>query len=97
MFLNFFFGCIFIVIGAFIIDFSQVTSVPNFKGIFGAVYVGIFEMGITFVIWLKALNLSKTTAQVSNFIYSGGVIKFTPCPDISGFHGVNLVSQYMGW
>ena len=26
-------------------------------------------MGITFVLWLKALQLSKTTAQVSNFIY----------------------------
>jgi drug/metabolite transporter (DMT)-like permease len=38
-------------------------------GLFGATYVGIFEMGITFVIWLKALKFSKTTAHVSNLIY----------------------------
>jgi drug/metabolite transporter (DMT)-like permease len=38
-------------------------------GLIGAIYIGLFEMGITFVLWLKALQLSKTTAQVSNFIY----------------------------
>jgi drug/metabolite transporter (DMT)-like permease len=38
-------------------------------GLLGATYVGIFEMGITFVIWLKALKFSKTTARVSNLIY----------------------------
>jgi drug/metabolite transporter (DMT)-like permease len=38
-------------------------------GLLGAIYIGLFEMGITFVLWLKALQLSKTTAQVSNFIY----------------------------
>ena len=27
-------------------------------------------MGITFVLWLKALQLSKTTAQVSNLVYA---------------------------
>jgi len=31
--------------------------------------VGLFEMGITFVFWLKALQFSRTTAQISNFIY----------------------------
>ena len=28
-----------------------------------------FEMGLTFVFWLKALKLSRTTAQVSQLIY----------------------------
>ncbi|OPY92914.1 MAG: EamA-like transporter family protein [Syntrophaceae bacterium PtaU1.Bin231] len=27
-------------------------------------------MGITFVTWLKALQLSRTTAQVSNLVYA---------------------------
>jgi drug/metabolite transporter (DMT)-like permease len=44
-------------------------AVPSLPGFFGAVYVGVFEMGITFVLWLKALRLSRTTAQVSNLIY----------------------------
>ena len=32
--------------------------------------MGLFEMGITFVTWLKALQLSRTTAQVSNLVYA---------------------------
>ena len=35
----------------------------------GAVYVGTFEMGVTFVTWLTALRLSRTTAQVGNLIF----------------------------
>ncbi len=96
LFMNFAFGFIFILIVVLVRNPNTVIMIHNYKGFVGAIYVGIFEMGITFIIWLRALKLSKTTAQVSNFIYLGGVIKFTPCPDISGFHGVNLVSQYMG-
>ncbi|MHC4567442.1 MAG: EamA family transporter, partial [Planctomycetota bacterium] len=29
----------------------------------------LFEMGITFLIWLKALKLAKSTASVSSLIY----------------------------
>ena len=42
---------------------------PGFKGALGVTYVGLFEMGITFLIWLKALKLSKTTAHVAGLIY----------------------------
>ncbi len=45
------------------------VHVPNSPGLLGAVYVGLFEMGITFLLWLKALKLSKTTAHVTNLIY----------------------------
>ena len=66
LFLNFGFGFVFILMVNLI--FSDVT-VPNTMGFIGATYVGLFEMGVTFVIWLKALKLSQTTAQVSNLIY----------------------------
>jgi drug/metabolite transporter (DMT)-like permease len=66
LFLNFVFGFIFILIACLI---SCRMAKPPLAGLIGAVYVGIFEMGITFVLWLKALQLSKTTAQVSNLIY----------------------------
>ena len=42
---------------------------PGFKGAIGVTYVGLFEMGITFLIWLKALKFSKTTANVAGLIY----------------------------
>jgi len=35
----------------------------------GAVWIGLFEMGITFVVWLRALSLAETTADVSNLVY----------------------------
>lgn len=42
---------------------------PAWQGIIGSVYIGCFEMGITFFVWMMALKLSKTTAHVSNLIY----------------------------
>jgi drug/metabolite transporter (DMT)-like permease len=44
-------------------------KIPGLKGVLGVTYVGLFEMGITFLIWLKALKLSKTTANVAGLIY----------------------------
>jgi drug/metabolite transporter (DMT)-like permease len=66
LFLNFSFGFVFILITMLLS--SRITT-PSFAGLAGAAYVGVFEMGITFVLWLKALKLSRTTAQVSNLIY----------------------------
>ena len=66
LFLNFVFGFFYILI--FTIIFSKII-VPNVAGFLGASYVGLFEMGITFIIWSKALKLSETTARVSNLIY----------------------------
>jgi len=39
------------------------------KGVFSAVYIGLFEMGITFLFWLKALQAAPTTDKVSNLVY----------------------------
>jgi drug/metabolite transporter (DMT)-like permease len=66
LFLNSAFG--FVFISVVLLTSSEVT-IPDTGGILGATYVGFFEMGITFVLWLKALRLSRTTAQVSNLIY----------------------------
>ncbi len=38
-------------------------------GVLGAVYVGIFEMGFTFILWQKALEKSSNTATISNLIF----------------------------
>ncbi len=66
LFVNFAFGTVFIFLS--ILLFSEV-KIPNRNGILGAAYVGLFEMGITFLVWLKALRLSKTTVHVANLIY----------------------------
>jgi len=41
----------------------------DMRGFMGAMYVGAFEMGITFVFWLRALKLSENTARVGNLIF----------------------------
>lgn len=66
LFLNFFFGFFFVVI--YIIFFSS-FKINASSSIIAAIYVGIFEMGISFVFWLKALQLTKTTAIISNLAY----------------------------
>lgn len=66
LFLNFLFGFIFILI--VILSFSKI-EILSVEGFLGVSYVGLFEMGITFVLWLKALNLSKTTAKISNLLF----------------------------
>jgi len=38
-------------------------------GLIGAVYVGIFEMGVTYVLWLKALKTTTNTARIANLIF----------------------------
>lgn len=42
----------------------------SFKGLIGAAYVGLFEMGVTFVLWSTALRLSTTTAKVSSLAFA---------------------------
>lgn len=64
--LNFAFGCAYMLLYVLIADDWRT---PPPAGLLGAAYVGLFEMGITFVLWLKALKLSRTTAQVSGLIY----------------------------
>ena len=69
LFLNFAFGSVYAFAAfLFVLPFTA-AQIPNSRGILGAVYVGLFEMGITFLVWLKALRLAKTTAHVANLIY----------------------------
>jgi len=66
LFLNFAFGS---VLTFLLMVLLGGVHIPKLPGLLGAVYVGLFEMGITFLLWLKALKLSKTTAHVTNLIY----------------------------
>jgi len=90
LFLNFFFGFIFILTAT--LCFSSLT-LPGRIGLLGAVYVGLFEMGITFVIWLKALQTSRTTAQVSNFIF---VVPFLSLVVITYVVGERIMPSTIG-
>jgi len=68
LFLNFFFGTIFLII-TIIFTGKEDLSGMGIRGILSAVYIGIFEMGITFFFWLKALQMASSTDKVSNLVY----------------------------
>jgi drug/metabolite transporter (DMT)-like permease len=67
LFLNFFFGSVYLL-AAMILTWNLQAPI-GLKGALGSVYVGIFEMGLTFFFWLKALSLATTTDKVSNLVY----------------------------
>jgi drug/metabolite transporter (DMT)-like permease len=66
LFMNFSFGTMYIIIPFLL--FSGFREI-SWLGVAGAIYIGLFEMGITFILWLKALTFSENTAKVSNLIY----------------------------
>jgi len=67
LFLNFMFGSVYLVT-AMIITGNWPEN-TGFKGIASAIYIGLFEMGITFFLWLKALQMASTTDKISNLVY----------------------------
>ncbi|WP_372946685.1 DMT family transporter [Mariniphaga sp.] len=66
LFLNFFFGLIFLTIAMYF--FSDFNVKPG-PGLVAAVYVGIFEVGITYVLWMKAMQLSTNNAKIGNLVF----------------------------
>ncbi len=66
LFLNFIFGTVFVGLVVFL---GPGPVLPKPSGLLGAVYIGFFEMGITFVLWSTALKLTTSAARVSIFIY----------------------------
>ncbi len=39
------------------------------EGVGSAIYVGFFEMGVTFMLWMSAMRLATHTSRVSNLIF----------------------------
>ncbi len=67
LFLNFLFGSVYLIIAIIITGKWQL--VIGYRGAAASIYVGLFEMGITFLFWLKALKMASTTDKVSNLVY----------------------------
>jgi len=99
IFLNLSFGFIYIL--AYLLFTSQSIYFPTGYALFGSIYIGLFEMSITFVIWLLALTNSINTAKVSNLIYLSPFIalffiKFTVGEEIHFSTFIGLIFIVMG-
>ncbi len=67
LFVNFAFGSAYMIIAMAVTgSFHEEIS---FRGAGASVYIGIFEMGITFWLWLRALQLATTSDKISNLIF----------------------------
>jgi len=66
LFLNFLFGLPFVLIAC---TLTSGLVVEDVRGLLGAAYIGLFEMGITFSLWLTALRLAENTSRVGNLIF----------------------------
>lgn len=66
LFLNFFSGFLMLLAATIIM---KVPLPKSPEALLSGVYVGIFEMGIAFVFWMKALQLTGSTDKISNLIY----------------------------
>ena len=66
LFLNFLFASVFLLLGGILKGQVFPDSVQAWGT---AIYVGIFEMGVTFVLWLLAMQYAPTTDRISNLVY----------------------------
>ncbi len=66
LFLNFLFGLLFLAVVMYF--FSDFRVYPG-TGLYAAIYVGIFEVGVTYVFWMKAMQLSTNNAKIGNMVF----------------------------
>ncbi|MCG7198962.1 DMT family transporter [Marinobacter pelagius] len=66
LFLNFLFG---LPVIAVICGLTEGFVIPSGTSLGAAVYVGVFEMGLAFVLWSYAMKKAENTSKVSNLIF----------------------------
>ena len=67
-FWNFVFGIFYLVVYGFFAP-GESFLVPLNSHFYVAVYIGLFELGITYVVWMRALRYSENNAVTGNFIF----------------------------
>lgn len=64
---NFAFASIFLLTASLITGSS--LDMVSLKGVISSVYVGVFEMGLTFWLWLMAMRLAPSNDRIGNLVY----------------------------
>ena len=66
---------------------------PGWRGLAGAAYVGLFEMGVTFALWSTALRLSSGVSRIGNLIFLSPLVSLVFIATILGepIHPATLV------
>ena len=48
---------------------GSLNGFPNIYGLFASIYIGFFEMGVTFLFWLSAMQYAISTSKIANLIF----------------------------
>lgn len=56
--------------------FDAGLTIPSYQGLLGAAYIGIFEMGLTFLLWLQALKLTDNSSRIASLIFLSPLLSF---------------------
>ncbi len=67
LFLNFLFGFLFLLI---LLPFVSDFDFPQGTPLWAALYTGLFEVGITYLLWMKAMQLSTNNAVTGSLIFA---------------------------
>lgn len=46
-----------------------ISTLPQIEGLLAAMYIGFFEMGVTFLLWLNAMQSAQSTSKIANLIF----------------------------
>ncbi len=67
LFTNFVFGVVYLAIIMFI--FNGFKDLKLDIHLLAPIYIGFFEMGITFYLWMRAMQLTDSSARISNLVF----------------------------
>ncbi|MFV8570367.1 DMT family transporter [Marinobacter sp. SBS5] len=91
LFLNFLFG---LPVIALVCWYTVGFEFSGFGSLAAAVYIGVFEMGVAFILWSQAMKRAENTAKVSNLIFIAPFLSLVFIYFILG--EVILPSTYIG-
>jgi len=66
LFLNFVFGTLFLLVYLTLFSSFKIKLDQSFAA---GIYIGLFEIGFSFILWMKALSTANNHAQIANLIY----------------------------
>jgi drug/metabolite transporter (DMT)-like permease len=66
LFMSFIFGFVYLLI--YVAIFSD-FSFPVGNSLWAAIYIGLFEAGITYLLWMKAMQMSQNNARTGSLTF----------------------------
>jgi drug/metabolite transporter (DMT)-like permease len=86
LFLNFAIGFVFL---APVVYFFSDFEIQINRSFYAVIFTGVFEVGITYVLWLKAMNHATSNAKIGNLVF------FTPFLSLVFIHFVLKETIYI--